>query len=298
MRKYKLITILTITSLLSCNKNLQNKNTEIPFENTKNQIILSVNIGKKGPYKMLLDTGVDPSVIDLKTARDLNLPVDTLQSGNASGRGNEKITVFPSSIENLIIMRKNYGTVESLAIDLNYLSKPLGMKLHGILGYSFLKDKIVRINYRKKTLQIIDSKEQLDKIINNKFFKSKFIFDDEDMIPLLDNLRLNNKPFIVSLDTGSSLNIQVYDHHINDFGIEIDSTNIFEIIGAQGKKKMTKSIIEKFKVGDTIFIDLETSISTIKNKEQLRMGNIGNKFLANFIVTFDYINKEIIFEKY
>lgn len=69
---YKLIPIISILVIsFSCQK--ETPPNEIEFEYIKNEIILSVTINKGGPFKMLLDTGFDPSVIDLETAKSLNL---------------------------------------------------------------------------------------------------------------------------------------------------------------------------------------------------------------------------------
>lgn len=269
----------------------------IPFDYIRNQIVLSVYIGDNGPFNMLLDTGVDPSVVDFATAKELKLPIDTLQSGNAEGRGNDKVVVFPTTIEDLNINSKSYGTVEALTLDLKKLETPLGKKLHGVLGYSFLKDKIIRINYGDRILQLIDSKQHLEEIISENAFVTEFINDGDDMIPILNNFKMNGEHFIASLDTGSSLNIQVYLHHLEKFGITLDTTKNSEIIGAQGKKEIYSSSVNNVSIDKFRFENEQVSISTIKNEAQLRMGNIGNNFLDNFIVSFDYLNRRVILER-
>ena len=246
---------------------------------------------------MLLDTGVDPSVVDFETATELGLPIDKSQSGNAEGRGNDKVVVFPTSIIDLKVGEKNYGTIEALTLDLGKLGEPLGKKLHGILGYSFLKDKIIRINYSDKTIHIAETQEDLDKFISKDAYTTEFVTDGEDMIPILTSFEMNGKKFKASLDTGSSLNVQVYMHHRENFQITLDTLESSQIIGAQGKKKIYKSIVNNFSIDDYKFMNDTISVSTIKNENQLRMGNIGNKFLDNFIVTFDYLNKRVVLEK-
>jgi Aspartyl protease len=51
---------------------------EVPFEFHHNEIILQVRVGGKGPFNMMLDTGTDPSAVDLATARELGLKLDYL----------------------------------------------------------------------------------------------------------------------------------------------------------------------------------------------------------------------------
>jgi hypothetical protein len=294
--KYKIILrSFLFLSIFSCIK--KEKFEVIEFDYIKNQIILSVHIGENGPYNMLLDTGVDPSVIDFETAKDLELPIDTLQPGNGEGRGNDKIVVFPTLITNLKINNQNYGTVDALTMDLKKLGEPLGKKLHGILGYSFLKGKIIRINYNDQIVQIFDSDKDLSKSISDKAYITEFINDGDDMIPIIDKFEINGKKFIGSLDTGSSLNIQVYMHYREKFDIALDTTKNSEIIGAQGKKAVFNSSVKDISIDKFRFENESVTISTIKNKQQLRMGNIGNKFLDNFIITFDYLNNKVIMEK-
>ncbi len=54
--------------------------------------------------------------------------------------------------------------------------------------------------------------------------------------------------------------------------------------------------IEKFSLGKSAFKNIKGGIASIENTTQLRQGNIGNLFLKQFKVSFDYVNKEIIFE--
>src|SRR2546430_1232024 len=61
---------------------------EVPFEFVHNQIVVEVKIAGKGPYSMLLDTDTDPSAIDLATARELGLRLDS-RSFPATGGGTE-----------------------------------------------------------------------------------------------------------------------------------------------------------------------------------------------------------------
>jgi len=43
---------------------------EVPFEFVRNEIIVQVKVDGKGPFNMMLDTGTDPSAVDLATAKE------------------------------------------------------------------------------------------------------------------------------------------------------------------------------------------------------------------------------------
>ena len=49
---------------------------EVPFDFYRNEIIVQVTVNGKGPFSMMLDTGTDPSVVDLARARETGLKLD------------------------------------------------------------------------------------------------------------------------------------------------------------------------------------------------------------------------------
>lgn len=273
----------------------------VPFRYVKNQILIEIKLDKEGGnLYMLLDTGVDPSVIDYRTAEAYDLKVETDDEGVAEGRGTDKVKVYPTVLDELYIGNEKFNTIEALAFDMSGLAKKLGSPIHGILGYSFIKGKIFRIDYQNKEIQFFESEEGLDRELSDDAIRLSFETDGEDMIPILGDFKVNGHEFMASLDTGSSLNIQIYRHRLGD--VQLDSLNMDKLkssalYGAQGKKETYTTTIDLFELGDALaFKNQELTISTIKNKKQLRMGNIGNRFLENFRVSFDYINKKVVFE--
>ena len=75
----------------------------MPFDFSRQAIVLEVTVSG-APLSVMLDTGVDPSVIDLARARDLGLPVDMHDGGEVSGGGDaEHSEAYPSRIEELSI---------------------------------------------------------------------------------------------------------------------------------------------------------------------------------------------------
>jgi len=121
-------------------------NRSVPFDFSHHAIGLNVTVRGK-PLYVLLDTGVDPSVIDLQRAKALGLPMQKGQGGEATGEGNGSAHVFPATIKMLAIDGHAWGDVDALAMDMAGLSKSYGKTLDGVLGYSFLSGKTVVIDY-------------------------------------------------------------------------------------------------------------------------------------------------------
>ena len=66
----------------------QQQPVEVPFEFFHNEIIVQVKVDGKGPFNMMLDTGTDPSAVDLTTAKELGLKLSSA-GGPVSGGGSD-----------------------------------------------------------------------------------------------------------------------------------------------------------------------------------------------------------------
>ncbi|PNQ03418.1 hypothetical protein A8G00_11230 [Sphingobium sp. SA916] len=128
----------------------------LPFDFSKSAVEIDVTV-KSTPLHMILDTGVDPSVIDLAETERLGLEVQRGEGGEASGFGDGKgESVFPTKIDGLAIAGHGFGRFEALATDMREISADLGRKLDGVLGYSFLADKMVLIDYPAQKAAILE----------------------------------------------------------------------------------------------------------------------------------------------
>ncbi len=106
------------------------------------------------PLFALLDTGVDPSVIDLARARALGLKVETNDAGKGDCFGEGAVpTVFTTRIVGLDAGGRQMRAFD--ALDLSALAQSFGRPVDAILGASFLADKAVLIDYPAHTVTIL-----------------------------------------------------------------------------------------------------------------------------------------------
>ena len=184
----------------------------VPFDYSHKEIGLSVTVGG-APLYMILDTGVDPSVIDLARADALKLKVDRGGGGEASGEGDAKQSkVYPSTIAGLAIGGRSFPGFDALAFDMGPLSKQYGRTLDGVVGYSFLTDKIVLIDYPARTLGILD--QPSDAVATIRACRTRWSIPlasfKDDSIPMIPAFRFGAATAPISLDTGSNGGIALY----------------------------------------------------------------------------------------
>ncbi|REJ79182.1 MAG: hypothetical protein DWQ47_00095 [Acidobacteria bacterium] len=291
--------LFVLSGVSSADANFEpQKGNELRFDLVKNQIVLNVSIQGKGTYRMLLDTGVIPSVIDIELAKELGLELETDKASNAAGRGTGSFQIIPTIIPDVSIGQEKFGNIRAVTSDLNRLSGPLGEKLHGILGYSLLKDRIFRIDYKNRTIEFPVDRKELLRRLKGTVYLEKFTFENSDIMPTVRGLRVNGKKLVATVDTGSSLNVEIFDHRLAEIGLEhlSDAGTVAGVVGARGKDSIRDVEVERLSIGPNAFSTQEVSISAVPNKDQVRMGNIGNGFLKNFVVSVNYKDKEFILE--
>jgi predicted aspartyl protease len=273
---------------------------EVPFAFEHNQIILQVRVNGKGPYSMLLDTGTNPSAVDLATAREMGLKISTAGfpgSGGGTDINLAYLTEFPL-IEMGGVVARN---IPALAVDLSKPSKRLGRPLHGVLGYTILKNRIVQIDYPKLAVRFYASSPfPKSDMQQNNASRMALPFRFVDRVPVID-VYANGKKIAAVIDTGSSQTLSLKPNAISKLGLQEEVTRAEPdtSVGYNGQSEVRKGRINRLSVGK---ITLEMPSVTFFMKgtghdDSSSEGGIGNPFLKAFVVTFDYRSKTVTIER-
>ena len=273
---------------------------EVPFEFEHNQIILQVKLAGKGPFNMLLDTDTDPSAIDAATARDLGLTVGS-KGGTASGGGTEKNTVYPSRLPSVEIGTVVARDIAAATIDLTKLGERIGKPIHGVLGYSFLKDKIVQIDYANSKLRFFnESPYPRIQFGPNTVNIVAFPFHYEDGELIIDSVFINNEKMKTTLDTGSSGTFSLTPDAVALLGLEEQGRDSDEeSAGYNGAYKSKEGTLKSVRMGKLSVDSAQATFwlpGTGHDHKKFQV-NIGNGFFKDFMMTFDFKNKLVVFER-
>lgn len=273
---------------------------EVPFEFEHNQIIVQVKIAGKGPFNMLLDTNTDPSAIDAATARELGLNVGP-KGATATGGGTETNTVYPTRLPNVELGSVIAKEVFAATIDLTKLGDRIGKPIHGVLGYSFLKDRIVQIDYPNLKLRFFNEtpypRIQLGPNTVN-IISLPFRYEDGNVI--IDAIFVNNEKLKATLDTGSSGTFSLTPEAVAILRLEEQGRdNEEESIGYNGAFKSKVGTLKSVRLGR---IAIESAPATFwlpgtgHDNKKYHI-NIGNGFFKDFMMTFDFRSKTVVFER-
>lgn len=275
---------------------------DVPFDFSRSEIALTVSV-KGTPLTVLLDTGVDPSVIDLARAESLHLPLDKKDAGEVAGQGSAKSAVaYPSTITGLVIGGRSFKPVEALANDLGALSAHYGAKLDGVLGYSFLKDQTLLVDYAKSRVTFFDNPGQVRSYVKTckKNWSIPLKDFEDDATPAVP-FRFGTAEGLISLDTGSSGTMTLYPDTLKLDGVKaaLVENGVSHGAGARGTTT-AKSYALNLPVGVGPFSSPPGQTVVLhenKGFSDPRVANVGNKFFANLglKILFDYRGKTLSF---
>jgi hypothetical protein len=272
----------------------------VPFDFSHHAIGLNVSVKGK-PLYVLLDTGVDPSVIDLGRAKALGLPMQRGLGGEASGEGNGSAHVFPAAIKALAIDGKAWGDVDALAMDMAGLSKSYGKALDGVLGYSFLVGKTVVIDYPASTVTFYKGSHPVAAAMKpcKLHYATPLVFAGaDDRIPVLPDFRFGEAMARISLDTGSNRGVSLFPAGLALKGVRAAMVRTGEVQGAGARGGFTSDkgqLNLTTGVGD---FTLPSGRDVVLLPDQSKSGiaaNLGNPTFADMHVklVIDYPGKRL-----
>lgn len=264
----------------------------ITFKCIKNLMVIPVYVNDKGPYDFVLDTGVGPMIITDPSIID-SLNFSKLRKIKVSGLGIETVEAYVSQSLDVKVGSTSIENIPTAILkeDLFNLSGHLGLKIYGLLGFSFFNSFIVDIRYSENRLIIYDHDAKI------KYRGKKIPIEIE-----------NQKPYILAtvdvpggktvearllMDTGASHALSLEMLHGTEFPLPEKKIKANLGMSLSGQIKGYVGRVDKFNVGGHVFKDVVAGFpdfKSIANKIDLskRNGNVGADLLRKFNIQFNY----------
>lgn len=276
----------------------------IKFKLVNNLIIVPIEVNGV-ELSFVLDTGVsrpilfnitDADSVDIKNAEEIYL------KGLGGG---DPIEAYRSDA-NYFRIKDAFNLNQDLYLvfdkDINF-SPRIGFPVHGIIGYDFFKDFVVKINYSSKTITLYDPKKYKEKkcrkcktlplkLVRRKpYVEAKVTLDSGDEMPI--NLLI---------DSGNTDALWLFSNTLNKFE---EPTKFFEDFlgrGLSGNIHGKRARVKNFNWGD---FKMDNAIVAYPDSLSLqyltninyRNGSIGSEILKRFNLIIDYPNRKITLKK-
>jgi aspartyl protease len=271
---------------------------DVKFVSPHHQIVVQVKLGRQGPFNMLLDTGTDPSVIDAALARRLRPDADTtLHEG--SGAGVDPVRAFEWNMADVQVGKVRVDSVAAAGIDLARISEKLGMRVDGVLGYSFLEDRIVQIDFLHHRVRFYDTSPALSR---TESVEMEMTLDAEDPTPRFSG-RIARRDVPLLYDSGSSNALALNGRAVTALGLKsaFDRARPDSAFGYGGRAETRVGRIPSLVLGAILFENVPCVFGVKGYGESWDPGTIagkmGNALLEKMVVTLDYPNRRIRFER-
>jgi len=275
---------------------------EVPFEFVHQQIVVKVKIGGKGPLNMLVDTNTDPSAIDEKTARELGLSIGS-SGAPAAGAGTEVNTTFPTMFPTVELGSITAKQVPAATIDMSKISARIERPIAGVLGFSFLKDRIIQIDYGNLVLRFFaESPYPRIQLAPNTVNTIAMTFRREEGDVIVDSIFVNNEKMRATLDTGSSGSFSLTPEAVALLGLDEDDEGEGKTdtsVGYNGPYEQKSGVLKSVRMGRYSAEGVQATFFLPKTGHDNKkyQVNIGNAFLQDFLMTFDFKDKIVVFER-
>lgn len=263
---------------------------------TQPLILVPVTVNDTGTYDFILDTGAGTSLLSTNLARSLGVEGTRTKEGQTAGG---KVTVRLGDVGSLAIGAAKVENVEVGIVDLSDLGKAVGAKIDGDIGYNYLKNFRVTIDYRNSTLRLAQGRyESVGQAASQEVgFR---LANPAKPLVLIQAVVNGSDSYEFALDTGSSTTMIAPEFakslKIEGAPIPPISTGgghqISALVGSLASLAVGKAQIQNLPV---VIAD---SFGMLNQATGVNInGIIGYNFLKEFALTIDYPSEKIHFSK-
>ncbi len=240
----------------------------------------------------ILDTGSGGISLDSSTATYLHIPV-TPSDTVITGMGNSHKVSFAFNqtlhFSGLAIDHLNFHIN-----DYDVLTSVYGEKIDGIIGYSFFRRYIVKINFDSLTMEVY-SPGEMAYPKNGTLLQPVFTTLPIQHLTIKDRRKLD---FNFYFDTGAGLCFLLSENFAKDSGIVLSRRKpvLTQAEGMGGKLQMSLTVLKLVQVGRYKF----RNVPTYLYKDEFNVtsypnvgGLLGNDLLRRFNLVLNYPKREI-----
>ena len=241
----------------------------------------------------ILDTGSGGISLDSATVADLGIPTTPSEKTIKGIGGIRKVSFL-----NNATLRLSGLAVENLNFHVNdyeILTSVYGIKIDGIIGYSFFSRYIVNINYDFLQINVF-SKGEYKYPSGGFMLYPMFTALPMQSLQFTDNRKFTQRFY---LDTGAGLNFLLSESYLNDSAVLKKRRKppvVTQAEGVGGKMSMRLTTIKQLKVGPYRFRWVPTFLFNDEynvTNYPFVGGLLGNDILRRFNITFNYAKQQV-----
>lgn len=253
-------------------------------------LLLPVQVNERGPFQFVLDTGAGTTLLTPALAESLGVQSSGTKQGRTAGGA---VEVALAVVESLGIGKLRRSNLQVAIFDLSRISQTIGAPLDGDLGYNFLKDFRLTIDFERGELRLDDPKRSeyvgpppLVELPMRLAHPAKPLI-------LIEVFAGQRGPFQFAVDTGTSTST-ISPRVARDLGLQAQPIGNVTTGGAA--IALTAARLDVLRVGDAAVRSLDVLIGDFLEMLSQAVGQqldgiVGYNYLRHFRVAIDYPNE-------
>ncbi|HEV2913197.1 MAG TPA: retroviral-like aspartic protease family protein [Pyrinomonadaceae bacterium] len=259
-------------------------------------MLVPVHVNGTGAYEFILDTGAGVCLLSSELAGQLGVQATEMKEGHVAG-GRARVAI--GSVESLAIGAAKVEDVQVAILDLNDLGTTIGAKIDGNIGFTYLKDFRITIDYKRLSLRLASGRHEVvgQRALTETGFR---LAAPSKPLVLLQTVVDGQGPYEFALDTGASTTIisPGLAARLDMRGVPIPPITT----GGGHKAEASVGNLKSISVGGSKLENFQVLIADIFETLNRATGAsldgiIGYNFLKEFIVTIDYPNGVLHLER-
>lgn len=253
-------------------------------------ILLPVYVEEKGPYEFILDTGASHCLISPELALTLGTKIESEKDAMGAG-GPVKLKL--GRVSSIVVGAAQCSNVQvAITDELRRIGAAIQSRVDGDLGFDFLKNFVLIIDYRKCVLRLVPPSDSAQP--GSMSFKLASASKPLILVPAIVN---GEGPFQFALDTGASktmLSMQLAQR------LALQTTDDGPATGGGGQVKILSGNVASLTVGGATVRNHSISAGEFLKMLSTAIGAeldgiLGYNFLNQFKLIINYPHRTLEF---
>ena len=253
-------------------------------------LVVPVRVNERGPFAFILDSGAGTTLLTPALAESLGVESTGTKQGQTAGGA---VEVSLAAVESLGLGDVSRSNLEVAILDLGRISQAIGAPLDGDLGYNFLKDFRLTIDFQKSELRLEDPKRC-------EYFGPAPLVElpmrlahPAKPLILIEVFADDRGPFQFAVDTGTSMST-ISPRLARDLGVSAQPIGNVTTGGAA--IALSAARLNVLRIGPAAVRDLDVLVGDFLEMLSQAVGNqldgiVGYNFLRHFRVAIDSPNE-------
>lgn len=259
---------------------------------TQPLILLPVHVNGCGPFDFILDTGAGTSLLTPELAKELKVEILGSKEGQSAGG---KVAVSLAKARSLGVGDLRMEDVDLGIVDLAHVGQTVGAKIDGDLGYNFLKQFRLTIDYDACEIRFEDPR-RVESFGRGAKMEAPIRLAHPAKPLILVDVHANGRgPFQFAIDTGTSTTA-IRPQLAKDLKLKTRPIAAGTTAGAH--VDVTGGTLRSFQLGgakiDNMPVVIADFFEMLSSAVGAKLdGIVGYNFLRHFKVVIDYPNESL-----